>query len=74
MARLERARAITHPMTVAETIIGREEELERIIRCLGSLPCVVLLEGEPGIGKTTLWRAASDARARELLVLRATPS
>ena len=61
-------------MTVAETIIGREEELERIIRCLGSLPCVVLLEGEPGIGKTTLWRAASDARARELLVLRATPS
>ena len=61
-------------MTVAETIIGREEELERITRCLGSLPCVVLLEGEPGIGKTTLWRAASDARARELLVLRATPS
>ena len=40
-------------------LIGREAELERIQRFLAgneSGPSALLLEGEPGIGKTSLWR------------------
>jgi DNA-binding CsgD family transcriptional regulator len=40
-------------------LVGREAELERIQRFLvgvDSGPSALLLEGEPGIGKTTLWR------------------
>jgi DNA-binding NarL/FixJ family response regulator len=40
-------------------LIGREAELERIQRFLAGSetgPSALLLEGEPGIGKTSLWR------------------
>jgi DNA-binding CsgD family transcriptional regulator len=40
-------------------LVGREAELEQIQRFLAgaeSGPSVLLLEGEPGIGKTTVWR------------------
>jgi DNA-binding CsgD family transcriptional regulator len=54
---------------VASAVIGREDELAQIERFLeravsGGRPAVLLLEGEPGIGKSTLWRVAV-ARARE---------
>jgi len=44
-------------------IFGREEELASVADALAvqGLPRAVLLEGEAGIGKTTLWqRAVSD--------------
>ena len=38
-------------------------------------PATLLIEGEPGIGKTTLWRAAvAAARERGLTVLEARPA
>ena len=52
-------------------IVGRDSELEAIERWLdGPLPSTLLIEGEPGIGKTTLWReAVARAERRELRVL-----
>ena len=54
-------------------VIGRPGELEAIERFLDALAdgsAVLLLEGEPGIGKTTLLRAAVDgARRRGVRVL-----
>ena len=59
-------------------IIGRDEELAHLRRFLDAVdlvPAAMLLEGEPGIGKTILWRAGVDmARARGLRVLTAIPS
>ena len=55
-------------------IIGREPELDRIERLLDGLeegPSALVLEGEAGTGKTTLWReAVSRAESRGLTVLR----
>lgn len=48
-------------------MIGRAEELEAIQRFLDALtagPAVLVFEGEPGIGKTTLLRAGADAARR----------
>ena len=59
-------------------IVGREEELAAV-RALRPAhvagPVALVIDGEPGIGKTTLWRAGVDA-ARELpvCVLTATPA
>jgi DNA-binding CsgD family transcriptional regulator len=44
-----------------ETIIGREAELAAAHRFLDALPegpAALVVEGEPGIGKTTVWRQA----------------
>jgi DNA-binding CsgD family transcriptional regulator len=49
-------------------IVGRDEslaELERFIRAVAGGPACVSIEGEAGIGKTTLWQAAVDAAADE---------
>ena len=59
-------------------VVGRDEELAAVVAFLEStavLPGALLLEGDPGIGKTTLWRAGIEA-ARELSygVLRASPA
>jgi DNA-binding CsgD family transcriptional regulator len=55
------------------TLIGRAHELETIARQL-DLGRTVLLEGDPGIGKTTIWRAAAEgARSRGFRVLIAEP-
>jgi DNA-binding CsgD family transcriptional regulator len=55
------------------TVVGRDRELEAIGSFLDAAPTaarLLLVEGEPGIGKTTLWRAGVDAaRARGFLVL-----
>lgn len=53
-------------------VIGREPELELIERWLdGPRPAALLIEGEAGIGKTTLWRSAVElAEQREIRLLK----
>jgi predicted ATPase len=57
--------------------VGRERELAAIERLLVTVeqgPRAIVLEGEPGIGKTTLWQAAFEqAGARDLQVLSCRP-
>jgi DNA-binding CsgD family transcriptional regulator len=59
-------------------IVGREEELtvaSGFLADADSLPGVLLIEGEPGIGKTTIWRhAIEEARAIGYRVLTTRPS
>jgi DNA-binding CsgD family transcriptional regulator len=66
-----------HPYgAMGGTVVGREEELDAVERLIGALesgPAALLLEGEAGIGKTTVWNAGVEAarRARvRLLVCR----
>ncbi len=63
---------------MATEIIGREEELAELRRFLDAVdrvPAAFLVEGEPGIGKTALWRAGVElARARDFQVLTAIPA
>jgi DNA-binding CsgD family transcriptional regulator len=48
-------------VTAAE-LVGREEELARLFSFLeGELPSAIVLEGEAGIGKTTIWREGIHA-------------
>ena len=59
-------------------IAGRDGELDSITQfldCLVARPEILVLEGEPGIGKTTLWLAAVEqARERGFRVLSCRPS
>lgn len=59
----------------AGVLVGRDEELEAIVAVLDAArdgrSSALCLEGDPGIGKTTLLEAARSA-APDLLVLRAT--
>jgi DNA-binding CsgD family transcriptional regulator len=59
------------------TIIGRVAELsviDEFLDALDSVPTVLLLEGEVGIGKTTLWKEGlSAATGRDLRVLECRP-
>jgi hypothetical protein len=65
-----------------DTVIGRDRELTRIDAFLDRLPdgpATLVLEGEPGMGKTTLWRAAvaraaDRSRRRRPLSWRSWPS
>jgi DNA-binding CsgD family transcriptional regulator len=63
---------------VLDEVIGRAAELEAIEAFLDALdrgPAALVLEGEPGIGKTTLMRAGvATARARGARVLSCTAS
>jgi DNA-binding CsgD family transcriptional regulator len=56
--------------------VGRDRELQEIVSFLDApegQARVMVLEGEPGIGKTTLWRAGVDAgRERNFTVLSST--
>lgn len=59
-------RRIWHPWGVFGDPIGRAAELDAVRRLLDSLDergGLLLFEGEPGIGKTTLMRAAVDTAA-----------
>ena len=61
-------------MDTTREVVGREEErgaLDAVLeRARGAGPAGIALEGEAGIGKSTLWREAVDlARARGLRVL-----
>jgi DNA-binding CsgD family transcriptional regulator len=62
-------------MMSAAVVIGREEEIGSIEAFLDELrPRTLLIAGEPGIGKTTLWEAGVEAarrRSRRMLVHRA---
>jgi DNA-binding CsgD family transcriptional regulator len=55
-------------------LIGRDQELAAIRRFLdGPAPAALLLEGEAGIGKTSLWRAALvEADRQAVLIARPT--
>src|SRR5260370_22128358 len=63
---------------MAMAVFGKEQELATIARLLDERrdgPGGVLIEGEAGIGKTTLWEAALErARARAWRVLAARPA
>ncbi|HYZ79530.1 MAG TPA: AAA family ATPase [Gaiellaceae bacterium] len=65
-------------MTLTGLLVGRDEELDRIDRLVGdldALPAALVLEGEAGIGKTTIWEAGiTAAEGAGFRVLRATPS
>ena len=54
-------------------LIGRDDELNAVRSLLASPPGVVVIEGEAGIGKTTLLRAGvAEARGLGHTVLEAT--
>jgi DNA-binding CsgD family transcriptional regulator len=56
-------------------MVGRDAEREEIERWLDASPSTLVVEGEAGIGKTTLWRAGVErARARDHRVLAASSS
>jgi predicted ATPase len=57
-------------------IVGRDEELAAVTSLLdGDLPAALVLDGEAGIGKTTLFEAAvSEARERGLAVCSCRPA
>ncbi len=61
---------------LGDAIFGRKSEIATLNVFLrpGEGPRALVLEGEPGIGKTTLWQAAvEDARTRGLQVLASSP-
>jgi DNA-binding CsgD family transcriptional regulator len=59
-------------------IVGRDAEHGRLLDFIDRAPAgpaALVIEGEPGIGKTLLWLAAVDgARARDAVVLETRPS
>jgi hypothetical protein len=64
-------------LKMADPLIGRDEELNVVRAFLGRNrdgPAVVLLEGEAGIGKTSVWEAVLAAEGRGREVLRARPA
>lgn len=62
---------------VADTVIGRDTELEAVRRFLAAFaegPAALMIRGEPGIGKTTIWHAATgQAQRAGLTVLSCRP-
>lgn len=65
--------------TIVSEIIGREEELASLHAFIEEVreggPAALVLEGEAGIGKSTLWRAGVEiARAHQFRVLSSRPT
>ena len=61
----------------APRVVGRDEELDLVRTFVAAIhaPKTLVIEGEPGIGKTTLWReGVSAARARGVNILVSRPS
>ncbi len=62
----------------APNLLGRDAERQEISAFLDDaqrLPCTLVLEGEPGIGKTTLWRlGVAEANERGYRVLACSPA
>jgi DNA-binding CsgD family transcriptional regulator len=60
---------------VAGELIGREEELRAAVTAFATLPALVALEGEAGIGKSSIWRAVlEELGADGAVVLSARPA
>ena len=60
---------------MARELIGREIELDAALTAFATLPAVVALEGEAGIGKTSVWHAVLEQlEARGNVVLSARPA
>jgi DNA-binding CsgD family transcriptional regulator len=62
---------------LARDVVGREHELERLADFLagGTAESVLVIDGEPGIGKSTVWEGAlGPASRRDVRVLRARPT
>ena len=59
-------------------VVGRDAELSSVYGFLdraADRPTALVLEGEPGIGKSTLWLAAvAAARRQDLIVLSSRPA
>ena len=72
------AASCQHWRELANEIVGREDEvaaLRAFFDRAGEGPASILLEGDAGIGKSTLWLAGVDAaRERSLRVLGARPA
>ena len=72
------ARSEDWPSVMKQAIVGRQPELARIDAFLARVPSgarVLVIEGDPGMGKTTLWLAGLDeATDRAWRVLSARPS
>src|SRR6266540_899991 len=71
-----RVGAVLARRNLGDAIFGRKSEIATLNVFLrpGEGPRALVLEGEPGIGKTTLWQAAvEDARTRGLQVLASSP-
>jgi DNA-binding CsgD family transcriptional regulator len=63
--------------TTVPDIVGREEEVALLHAFVGAAhgPVALVIEGEAGIGKSTLWLAGvEEARARGLRILSAQPT
>ena len=57
-------------------VVGRDQELEAAAEFLGELesgPAALVFEGEPGIGKTTVWAAAEELAPRDFVLLSTRP-
>ena len=65
-------------MLEAGRVIGRDEELvsmAQFVEAAEAGRAVMLIRGEPGIGKTTLWlQAVAEGTRRDFLVLRSRAS
>lgn len=65
-------------MSETDAVVGREAEfgaVERFLDAAAAGPCALVIEGEPGIGKTTVWvEAVRAAEARSYRVLQARPA
>ena len=62
---------------MTETIVGRDVELEAVVRFLASAKApasILVIESEPGMGKTTLWREALLRSERARIVLSCQPA
>jgi DNA-binding NarL/FixJ family response regulator len=71
---IEEIRMAAPGVSIERSLVGRDEELARIEATLRGERGGVLLEGDPGIGKTALWIAGTElARDRGTCVLEARP-
>jgi predicted ATP-dependent serine protease len=65
-------------LTLSVSVIGRSTEAEAVAAFLDTIadePTALVVEGEPGIGKTTLWLSTlKTARKRGFRVLSTRPS
>jgi Cdc6-like AAA superfamily ATPase len=70
--------SVRSPVSASSRVVGRQAELHALDNFLSRLSdglACVALEGEAGVGKTTIWREVLQrARERDMLVLACRPS